>query len=129
MKIVGILGLVSLIFGLLITLIGVGGAVMNFAFPPTKIVCDMAERDYQDVKKAMAEYEAAKGTSEEYAKQAKAKSALDAAEGSQNSCGRMKDTYRFYGLVFSGVGVLGIVLAIVGGIAAYFGLRRRGKMA
>ena len=129
MKIVGILGLVLLIFGSLITLIGVGGAVMNFAFPPIKVVCDMAERDYQDVKKAMAEYEAAKGTSEEYAKQAKAKAALDKAEGSQDSCGEMKGTYRYYGLVFSGIGVVGLVLTVTGAIAAYFGLRRRTKMA
>ena len=73
MKVIGVLGLLLLIFGLLITVIGVGGAVANFVFPPKELVCDMADRDYQEVQKAVAEYEAAKGTSEELSKEVAAK--------------------------------------------------------
>ena len=129
MKVIGVLGLLLLIFGLLIVLIGFGGAVANFVFPPKELVCGMANRDYQDAKKAVAEYEAAKGTSEELSKQAAAKRALDSAESSQDACGRAKGSHRFYGLIFAGVGVVGLVMTFIGAIAAFFGLRKRKSLA
>jgi hypothetical protein len=125
MKVIGVLGLLLLIFGLLITVIGVGGAVANFVFPPKELVCDMADRDYQEVQKAVAEYEAAKGTSEELSKEVAAKRALDSAKSSQDACNRAKDSHRFYGMLFAGVGAVGLVMTFIGAIAAFLGLRKR----
>ena len=129
MKVIGVLGLLLLIFGVLITVIGVGGAVANFVFPPKELVCEMADSDYQEVKKAVAEYEAAKGTSEESSKEAAAKRALDSAESSQDACNRAKDSHRFYGLIFAGVGVVGLVMTLIGALAAFFGLRKKKALA
>ena len=129
MKVIGILGLLLLLVGLLLGLVGVGGAVVNFGFPPTGPVCRIADKDYEAAKKAVSEYEAAKGTANEYLKEADAKRALDSARASQDSCGRMKETYRFYGVVFSGVGFVGMILTVIGAVAAFLGLRRKKRLA
>ena len=71
MKIVGVLGLIILVLGLLTTLVGLGGAVANFVFPPKELVCEWADRDYEAAKKAFAEYEASKGSPSEVAKRSR----------------------------------------------------------
>lgn len=129
MKIVGVLGLLLLLFGLLVTLIGIGGAVANFVFPPESLNCKMAEADYEKARKLMKEYEAAKGTPDEIKRKVEFELALKEAESSQDYCGRAKESYRFYGLVFSGVGVVGFFMTIIGAIAAFVGLRRRKVLA
>ena len=129
MKIIGVLGLILLVFGLLVTLIGFGGAVANFVFPPNELVCEWADRDYEAAKKAVAEYEAAKGSSSELAKKLEAERALSKSEASSDSCGRAKDSHKFYGWIFAGVGVVGVVITFIGAIAAFLGLRRKKSMA
>ena len=129
MKVIGVLGLMLLIFGLLVTLIGTGGAVANFAFPPKEMICDRAHQDYKEVQKAVAEYEAAKGNSEELSKEIAAKWALESANSSQNGCNRAKASHQFYGLIFSGVGVVGLVMVLIGAIVAFLGLRKKKGLA
>ena len=129
MKIIGILGLLLLIFGLLATLIGLGGVAANFVFPPNELVCEWADRDYEAAKKAVAEYEAAKGTPSELAKKLEAESALSKSEASSDSCGRAKDSHKFYGWIFAGVGVVGAMMTVAGLVAAFLGLRRKKSLA
>ena len=129
MKIVGVLGLIILVLGLLTTLVGLGGAVANFVFPPKELVCEWADRDYEAAKKAFAEYEASKGSPSEVAKKIEAENALSKSEASSNSCGRAKDSHKFYGFIFGGVVVVGAIIALVGAIAAFLGLRKKKSLA
>lgn len=118
-----------LVFGFLVTIVGLGGAVSNLAFPPNELVCEWADRDYEAAKKAVAEYEASKGTSSEGAKKLEAEYALSKSEASSDSCGRAKDSQKFYGWIFAGVGVVGAIMTFVGLIAAFIGLRRKKNLA
>ena len=129
MKVVGVLGLLLLIVGLLVTLIGFGGAVANFVFPPKELVCDMADRDYEAAKKAVAEYEASKGSSSELSKQIEAERALSNSEASSDSCARAKASHKFYGWIFAGVGVVGLFMTLIGAIVGFVGLRRKKGLA
>lgn len=129
MKVVGILGLLLLVFGVLVMLIGIGGAVANFVFPPESLNCKMADADYEKAQKLMKEYEAAKGTPDELKKKIEVELAIAEAQSSQDYCGRAKESHRFYGLVFSGVGVVGFFMTVIGGIAAVVGLRRKKTLA
>lgn len=129
MKIVGILGLLLLVVGLLVTLVGIGGAAANFVFAPEPMNCKMAEEDYQKAQKLMKEYQAAKGTSDELKKKAELEQALSSAESSREYCGKALDSHRFYGMVFSGVAVVGFVMTVMGAIAAFVGLRSKKTLA
>ena len=129
MKVVGVLGLLLLVFALLVTLIGFGGAVANFVFPPKELVCDMADRDYEAAKKAVAEYEASKGSSSEISKKIEAERALSNFEASSYSCARANASHKFYGWIFAGVGAVGLFMALVGSTAAFVGLRRKKGLA
>ena len=129
MKVVGILGLLLLLFGLLVTLIGVGGAVANLFFAPESPNCRLAEEDYKKAQELMAEYEAAKGTPEELSKRVELEQTINGAKSSQEYCNRAKDSHRFYGMVFSGVGVVGLIMTLIGAVAAFFGLRKRKSLA
>lgn len=104
MKVIGVLGLLLLIFGSLVTLIGVGGAVANFFFAPESPNCKLAEEDYQKAQKLMPEYEAAKGISDEALKRMELEQAIAGAQSSRKYCNQAKDSHRFYGMIFSGVG-------------------------
>ncbi len=126
---IGVLGLLLLIFGALVVLIGVGGALANFVFPPESYSCKLAEQDYQKTKTLLAEYEAAKGTPTELMKKVELEQAISGAQTSQNYCNQAKDSHRFYGLIFSGVGVVGLVMTVIGAIAAFLGLRKKRSMA
>ena len=129
MKVVGVLGLLLLIFGLLLTLIGGGGAVANFFFAPESPNCKLAEDNYQKAQKLLPEYEAAKGTSEEALKKIELESAIAGAQSSRKYCNEARDSHRFYGMIFSGVGVVGLVMTLIGAIAAFFGLRKKKSLA
>ena len=129
MKVVGILGLVLLLFGLLVSLIGLGGAVANFVFPPNELVCEWADRDYEAAKKAVTEYEAAKGTPSELTKKLDAERALSKSEASSDSCGRAKDSHKFYGWIFAGVGAVGAIMTFIGLVGAIVGLRKKKNLA
>lgn len=122
MKIVG--GLVLLV-GLLLTVVGVGGAVMNFVFPPNELVCDWAARDFQKAKEAVAAYEKAKGTDEEMTAKAAADFALKTSEGASDACGSAKDSHRFYGFIFLGVVAVGIVIDLIGIGFILLGFRKK----
>ena len=129
MKIVGVLGSIILVFGLLITLVGLGGAVANFVFPPKELVCEWADRDYEAARKAVAVYEASKGSPSELAKKIEAENALSKSETNSDSCSRARDSHKFYGFIFGGVGVVGAIIGLVGAIAAFLGLRRKKSLA
>ncbi|MGD9630475.1 MAG: hypothetical protein AB7V18_14640 [Pyrinomonadaceae bacterium] len=120
-----IFGIIVLLGSLLLLVVGVGGAVMNFVFPPVDLVCKYAEEDFKKADAAAKRYEAAKGTPDEYSAKAAAEQAIKTASASSESCGRMKDSYRFYGMIFSGVGVVGFVGVLLGAVLTFLGFRKR----
>jgi hypothetical protein len=120
-----IFGLLVLAFGLLVTVVGVGGAAMNLVFPPEEMVCKMADDRLAKTQQALKDYEAAKGTDLEYEKKRDLESALSISEGYTDSCARAKDSHRFYGLVFSGVAVVGVVILLFGAVLTFFGFRKK----
>jgi hypothetical protein len=106
-------------------LIGVGGAVMNLVFPPKEMTCTFADESFAKAKKAVEEYEAAKGTPDEDVKKRLADYELTASEGWTDSCNRSKESHRFYGLIFSGVGIVGLLGLLLGAVIAFFGFRKK----
>lgn len=120
-----IFGLLVLVGSLFVVLVGLGGAVMNFAFPPNDLVCQYADEDFKKAEEAMARYQAAKGTPVESAAEADAQRALKAAQASGDSCGRMKANYRFYGMIFSGVAFVGVIGVLFGGLLTFLGFRKK----
>lgn len=122
MKIVGILILLA---GLLITVIGVGGAAMNLLFPPEQLNCKWADEHYKTAKEAVEAYEKAKGTPGELAAKAAADRALETSKMSSDSCGRSKDSMRTYGFIFLGVAVVGFFIDLLGLGAILFGFRKK----
>lgn len=125
MKIVGILGILLLLVGLLVLVIGVGGAVMNFGFPPDDLVCDMADRSRKEAEEALRQYEAAKGTPQEDILKFALDQKMESAKAAQDSCGRMKESYTTYGLIFLVVAIVGFFMVIAGAAGAFFGLRKK----
>src|SRR5688572_7135875 len=100
MKVIGIL---LFLFGGFVFLVGAGGAAANFFFQPKVAACDTAQKYSLEAMALAKEYENAKGTSEEIAKQVELKMKMDEVEAWSDSCARQKDSFRFYGMVFSGV--------------------------
>ena len=123
-----VFGLLVLIGSLPIILVGAGGAVMNFVFPPNELVCQFAEDDFKKAQEAVKRLERVKGTSEEAAAKIDADVALNASEASSDMCGRAKASHRFYGTIFAVVGVLGLIGFFLGAVLTFFGFRKR-KMA
>ena len=124
-----IFGILVLLVGLLVGLIGVGGAVMNFVFPPKEMTCTEADKAFAKAQQAVKDYEAAKGTPEELAKKIEADVALTSSEGWSDSCARSKDSHRFYGMIFVGVGVVGVIIFFFGALITFFGFRRKKALA
>ncbi len=122
MKIIG--GLV-LLLGLLITLVGVGGAAANLLFPPEQVNCKIAEERFQTAKAAVEKYEQAKGTPGESAAKAAADSSLESSKLYSESCGRTKDSMRNYGFIFLGVAVVGFVISLIGIGAIALGFHKK----
>lgn len=120
-----IFGIIVLLGSLLLLVVGVGGAVMNFVFPPEDLVCRMAEENLKKADTAVKRHQAAKGTADEESTKFAADLAIQSAQESSNSCGRMKDSYRFYGMIFSGVGVVGFVGVMLGAVLTFVGFRKR----
>lgn len=124
-----VFGLLVLSGGLLIFVIGAAGAVMNFVFPPKEMSCTFADEAYAKAEKAVKDYQAAKGTSREIEKKLEADAALKESETWSDSCARSKDSHRFYGLVFIGVGILGGIVLFFGALLTFYGFRRKKAMA
>ena len=124
-----IFGLLVLLGALLIMLVGVGGAVMNFAFPPKELVCEFADEDFKKAQEAMKRYEKAKGTPDETSAKIEAEAALESSKASTEMCGRAKDSHRFYGMIFGGVGVAGFFGVLLGAIVTLIGFRKKKKLA
>jgi len=120
-----IFGLLVLVGSLFVVLVGLGGAVMNFGFPPDDLVCKYADEDFKKAEEAVKRYQAAKGTPGEYAAEADADRAMKAAKASGDSCGRMKDNYRFYGMIFSGVAFVGVIGVLFGALLTFFGFWKK----
>lgn len=118
-------GLLVLTFSLLIFLGGLAGAVMNFVFPPKELSCTFADEEFKKAEEAVRRLEKAKGTDDEPVAQAEAKRALDSSEGWSDSCARAKESHRFYGLIFSGVGVVGFVGVLLGAVLSIIAFRRK----
>jgi hypothetical protein len=124
-----ILGILVLLFGLFVTLVGLGGAVLNFGFPPTGEVCGRADEDLQKAQKLLQESDDAKGTPDQYSKANEVEIAVQRAERSLRACSEYKSTYRMYGIVFAVVGVVGFFFVLVGGGLTIWGFKRKKKMA
>jgi len=120
-----IFGILILLGGLLLLVVGAGGAVMNFVFPPNELVCKFADDDFKKADDAVKAYEKAKGTPNEFAAKAAADSALAAAKASGESCGQAKDSHRFYGMIFAGVGFVGLIGVLLGAIVTFLGFRKK----
>jgi hypothetical protein len=120
-----ILGILVLLGGVLFFLIGAGGAVMNFVFPPNELVCQYAADDLRKADDAAKRYEKAKGTSDEVLAKAEAERLIKAAQASGDSCGQAKDSHRFYGFIFVGVAVVGGFGFLLGAVITFFGFRRK----
>ena len=122
MKIVGIL---VLLLGLLFTVIGVGGAVMNFVFPPKELTCQYADADFKKAEEAVEAYRKAKGTPGESIAKAYADSALETSKKSTDACASSKASVRKYGFIFLGVAVFGFVLDLIGLGGILLGFRKK----
>lgn len=120
-----IFGLLIVVGSLLVFLVGAGGAVMNFAFPPKELVCEFADEDFKKAQEAMKRYEKAKGTPDEASAKIDAEVALKASEASSEMCGRAKDSHRFYGIIFAVVGVVGLIGFFFGAVLTFFGFRKK----
>ncbi len=120
-----IFGLLVLSFGLLVTIVGIGGAAMNLVFPPQSMSCKIADDRFAETEKAMKDYEAAKGTAQETEKKIAVERALETSEIWSDGCAKAKDSHRFYGMIFSGVAVVGVVILLFGALLTFLGFRKK----
>jgi len=124
-----IFGIVIVLGALLVTLVGVGGAVMNFVFPPKEYSCEHVDEYLKKADEAAKAYEKAKDTPDEYTARADAERAIKEAQSWNESCGRAKDSHRFYGFIFAGVGFVGFIGVLLGGGLTLLGFWKRKKTA
>ena len=122
---VKIFGILVLLGGLLLFLVGTGGAVMNFVFPPKELVCQYADDDLKKADEAAKSYEKAKGTPGEFAAKSEAERTIKAAQASNDSCGRAKESHRFYGMIFGGIGFVGFIGILLGAVFTLIGFRKK----
>ena len=120
-----VFGLLIVLGSLLVFVVGLGGAVMNFVFPPNELVCQFADDDFKKADEAAKRYEKAKGTPDEFSAKAEAERALENSKGSSQSCGRAKDSHRFYGMIFAGVGFVGFIGFLLGALLIFLGFRKK----
>lgn len=120
-----VFGILVLTVSALVFLVGAAGAVMNFVFPPDEMSCKFADEEFLKAQKAVKEYEAAKGTPEETTKKLAAEYALTSSESWSDSCARSKDSHRFYGMIFAGVGFVGLIGFFFGAILTIVGFRKK----
>jgi hypothetical protein len=107
-----ILRILLIVLGILFLLVGIGGAVFSPYIPEyecwsAKGISDGAERSAKAA-------EAAKGTPQEAALQAKAKEDQEAAKRWQESCSRLKSTANSTFYLASGLSVVGFLMIIAG---------------
>ena len=120
-----ILGILILTVGALVFLVGLGGALANFVFLPKQATCKSADQKMIEAEKALKVYEAAKGTPDELARKADADQAIKSAGTWNDACASSMASARSYGLIFSGVGVVGGLVFLVGTGIAFLGFRKK----
>lgn len=120
-----VFGILVLLGGLLLFLVGTGGAVMNFVFPPNELVCKYAEDDLKKADDSAKSYEKAKGTPGELAAKSEAERTIKAAQASNDSCGRAKESHLFYGMIFGGIGFVGFIGILFGAVFTLIGFRKK----
>lgn len=126
MKVIGILILLA---GLLLFVVGAVGAGMNLVFPPAELSCKTADEKLKKAEESLKEYQLAKGTDREFSARAKADMDMQAAQQWSDSCGKSKDSHRFYGIIFLVIAGLGGFTALVGVAVTFAGFRRAKKLA
>lgn len=122
MKIIGIL---LLLFGLLLFVVGIGGAVMNFAFPPNELSCQFADDHFKKAKEAVAKYQAEKGTPSEPSLKLAAENALEVSSAYSDSCARLKAGHKTNGIIFSVVALVGGFFVLVGIVGMFLGRKKK----
>ncbi len=120
-----IMGIVVLLGALLVLIVGAGGAVMNFVFPPHELVCDLADSSSKKTDDAKKAYDAAKGTSSEDSAKRSLDSAMKEYQADNDACGRSKDSHRKYGSIFAVVGIIGFIGVLLGTLITFIGFRKK----
>lgn len=59
------------------------------------------------------------------AAKSEAERTIKAAQASNDSCGRAKESHRFYGMIFGGVGFVGFIGILIGAVFTLIGFRKK----
>ena len=107
-----IAGIFLLIFGVLMFLGGIAGAIVNRTIQPE--TCEIADKYEREMSDAVKEADAAKGTSREAEAQAKAMDKIESAEIWTKGCVEARSVQNMFLIGMIAVAVVGLLMAIVG---------------